>query len=71
MQQKIERVRKANAISLPNLQSLAQIETDHPLIKLPHRCDRFLLIDTGADDPERIIAFTTDENLRLMYISET
>ena len=70
IQRKIERVRKAGGVQLPNPTTLAEIETN-TYQRLTHDGSQFLLWDSGKEDVERIVMFATQENLQRLHASQT
>ena len=70
IQRKIERVRKAGGVQLPDPTTLAEIETN-TYQRLTHDGSQFLLWDSGENDVERIVMFATQENLQRLHASQT
>ncbi|RNA11180.1 hypothetical protein BpHYR1_049113 [Brachionus plicatilis] len=62
---KIKRARSNKAGAGKEFDELSKVEIKEEL-KVTYRNEKFLWGDSGSDDPERILVFTTKENLKLL-----
>lgn len=66
----IQRVRKSKSNILPTPSTLRELILPHPYT-VTLRNEQFLLFDSGVDDKERILLFSTKYNLKLLSETES